>query len=142
MFKTLTIAVSLAALLGSSAWAEVHEVQMMNKGEAGTMVFQPDFLRIAKGDTVKFVAANKGHNAQSIDGMMPEDASEFQGKLNEEIEVTFDVEGVYGVQCKPHFAMGMVATIAVGDATAPDDFLAGRLPKKAKERFEAQLANQ
>jgi len=142
MFKTLAIAVSLAALLGSSALAEVHEVQMLNKGEAGTMVFEPGFLRIAKGDTVKFVAASKGHNAQSIEGMMPADATEFQGKLNEEIEVVFDVEGVYGVQCKPHFAMGMVATIAVGEATAPDDFLAGRLPKKAKERFEAQLANQ
>jgi len=142
MFKTLSIAVSMAALISTAALAEVHEVQMMNKGEAGTMVFEPGFLRIAKGDTVKFVATSKGHNAESIDGMMPEGAAEFKGKINEEIDVVFDVEGVYGVQCKPHFAMGMVVTIVVGEATAPDDFLAGRLPKKAKERFEAQLANQ
>lgn len=142
MFKTLSLAVSMAALLGTAALAEVHEVQMMNKGEAGTMVFEPGFLRIAAGDTVKFVSASKGHNAESIKGMAPAEATDFQGKINEELEVVFDVEGVYGVQCKPHFAMGMVATIAVGDATAPDDFLAGRLPKKAKERFEAQLTNQ
>jgi hypothetical protein len=37
--------------------------------------------------------------------------------------------------------MGMVMTIAVGDVAAPDDFLEGRIPKKAKKRFEAQLAN-
>ena len=62
--------------------------------------------------------------------------------MNKEIEATFDVEGVYGVMCKPHYAMGMVMTIEVGDAdTAPDGFLEGRVPKKAKERFEAQLGN-
>lgn len=142
MFKTLSMAMSLVALMGTAAVAEVHEVQMMNKGEAGTMVFEPGFLRIAVGDTVKFVPTDKGHNAETIKGMMPEGATPFAGKINQEIDVVFDVPGVYGVQCKPHFAMGMVVTIAVGDATAPDDFLAGRLPKKAKERFETQLSNQ
>lgn len=142
MFKTLSMAMSLVALMGTAAVAEVHEVQMMNKGEAGTMVFEPGFLRIAVGDTVKFVPTDKGHNAETTKGMMPEGATPFAGKINQEIDVVFDVPGVYGVQCKPHFAMGMVVTIAVGDATAPDDFLAGRLPKKAKERFETQLSNQ
>ena len=37
--------------------------------------------------------------------------------------------------------MGMVMTIAVGDVEVPDNFFEGRVPKKAKERFEAQLAN-
>jgi hypothetical protein len=65
----------------------------------------------------------------------------FAGKINEEIEVTLISEGVYGVMCKPHYAMGMVMTIAVGDAEPPADFSEGRLPPKAKERFEEQLGN-
>jgi pseudoazurin len=119
--------------------AETFEVQMLNKGAAGTMVFEPASLRVAAGDTVKFIAADKGHNAQTIDGMMPEGAEGFAGKINEEIEITLTEPGVYGVMCKPHFAMGMVMVIAVGDEAAPDSFLEGRLPKKAKERFEEAM---
>jgi hypothetical protein len=37
--------------------------------------------------------------------------------------------------------MGMVMTIAVGDVQAPEDFLEGRVPKKAAERLETQLDN-
>jgi len=32
--------------------AEMHQIQMLNRGEAGPMVFEPDFLRIEPGDTV------------------------------------------------------------------------------------------
>lgn len=142
MLRKLTLAMTFAAVACTAAFAETHEVAMLNKGAEGTMVFEPAFLRIAPGDTVKFLASDKGHNAESIKGMMPEGAEPFVGKINQEIEVTFDVEGFYGVSCKPHFAMGMVMTVAVGDATAPDDFLAGRLPKKAKERFEEQIASE
>jgi hypothetical protein len=36
--------------------------------------------------------------------------------------------------------MGMVMTVAVGEeADAPEDFLEGRIPPRALERFEAQL---
>lgn len=140
--KTTATLAAAAMMLSGAAWAETFEVTMLNKGEAGTMVFEPAFIQIAPGDTVKFVATDKGHNAQSIDGMMPEGAEEFKGKINQEIEVTLDKEGLYGVQCLPHFAMGMVMTIAVGEnVEMPDDFLAGRLPKKAKERFEEQVGN-
>lgn len=142
MFKTLIPAIAIGALMATASFAEVFEVRMLNKGAAGMMVFEPDFLRVAVGDTVKFVPQDKGHNAESIDGMMPEGATPIAGKINEEIDVTFDIPGVYGVRCKPHFAMGMVMAIAVGDAEAPEDFLEGRLPKKAKERLEAALAAQ
>ena len=140
MFSKLTSVAAILAALAGPAAAETFEVQMLNRGDAGTMVFEPANLRIAAGDTVKFVATDRGHNAESIDGMMPEGATAFAGKINEEIEVTFDVEGFYGVMCKPHFAMGMVMVIAVGDAeAAPDTFLEGRLPRSAKQRFEDQL---
>ena len=139
MFRSLITSAAVVITLAGAAAAETFEVQMLNKGAAGTMVFEPASLRAAVGDTVKFIAADKGHNAQTIDGMMPEGAEGFTGRINEEIEITLTEPGVYGVMCKPHFAMGMVMVIAVGDAAAPDSFLEGRLPKKAKERFEEAL---
>lgn len=132
-----TTAIALAPLAGA---AETFEVQMLNKGEAGRMVFEPAALTIQSGDTVKFLATDRGHNAQSIDGMIPEGAEPFEGKINEEIEVTLTAGGLYAVMCKPHYAMGMVMLIAVGEAVAPDDFLAGRIPPNAKKRFAEQLS--
>ncbi|MTI02075.1 pseudoazurin [Roseibium sp. RKSG952] len=142
MIRTLTTSVALATLLAGAAFAETFEVQMLNKGSDGErMVFEPAFIQAAPGDTIKFIASDKGHNAETAKGMLPDGAEPFKGKINEEIEVTLDTEGVYGVICKPHYAMGMVMTIAVGDVEIPEDFLEGRVPKKAKARFTAQLEN-
>lgn len=142
MIRKLAIGLGLVVALGSAASAETHEVKMLNKGADGErMVFEPAFVQAAPGDSIRFVATDKGHNAEVNKDMLPAGAEAFAGKINEEYEVTLNVEGVYGVICKPHFAMGMVMTIAVGDVEAPADFLAGRVPPKAKERFEAQLGN-
>ncbi|WP_417268191.1 pseudoazurin [Celeribacter baekdonensis] len=141
MFRPLISALALIVLTGGASYAEEFEVRMLNKNGDDRMVFEPDFLQIAAGDTVHFIPTDKGHNAESITGMAPEDSTPFQGKIGKQVDVTFDTEGVYGVECKPHFAMGMVMTIAVGDVSAPDDFLAGRIPPKAKARFEAQLGS-
>jgi pseudoazurin len=141
MFRQLTTAAAISLALASAAWAETVEVKMLNKGEAGTMVFEPAAVTLAPGDSIRFVAIDKGHNAETIEGMLPTGATPFTGKVNEELTVTFDLPGHYGVRCKPHFAMGMVMVVAVGDDTAPPEgFLEGRLPKKAKERLEAALA--
>lgn len=78
------------------------------------MVFEPSFVKIAPGDTVRFVSTDKGHNAETIKGMLPEGAASFAGKSGEDVTVTFDKEGVYGVKCLPHYGMGMVAMIVVG----------------------------
>ncbi|MFT6426104.1 MAG: pseudoazurin [Celeribacter sp.] len=142
MFKLIAASLAVTVAMTSAAFSEIHDVKMLNKGEAGKMIFEPAFLQIAAGDTVRFVPTDKGHNAESINGMMPEGAAAFKGKMNKEVEAIFDVEGVYGVMCKPHFAMGMVMTIEVGDAdAAPENFFEGRVPKKAKARFEEQLSN-
>ena len=140
MFRNLITSAAVMIALGSAVAAETFEVKMLNKGDAGTMVFEPASLRIAPGDTVKFIATARGHNAETVDGMIPDGAEGFTGKINEEIEVTLTEAGFYGVICKPHFAMGMVMVIAVGDATeTPADFFEGRIPKKAKQRFEDAL---
>ena len=142
MIRKLATSLALAALMGGAAFAETIEVQMLNVGSDGErMVFEPAFVQAAPGDTIKFVATDRGHNAELNRGMFPEGAEPFEGRINEEIEVTLDVEGVYGVICKPHFSMGMVMTIAVGDVDVPADFLEGRVPRNAKARFEEQLGN-
>lgn len=142
MFRALVSGIAFAALMSSAAAAETFEVQMLNKGADGErMVFEPAFIQARPGDTVRFIATDKGHNAEINESMLPDGAEAFKGKINEEIEVKFETEGVYGVICKPHFAMGMVMTIAVGDVGVPENFFDGRVPPKAKHRFEVQLGN-
>ena len=141
MFRMIASSLAISVALTGAAVAEDFEVQMLNSGDAGPMVFEPAFLQVAPGDTVTFIATDRGHNAETIDGMMPEGAEGFEGRINEEIAVTFDVEGFYGIRCKPHFAMGMVMTIAGGDSVeAPEGFLEGRIPRGALARFEEQIA--
>jgi len=99
----------------------MHEVEMLNfdpDDRQQRMLFKPGVLRVEPGDTVKFVATDRGHNAQSIAGMTPEGAEDFRGRINEEIEVTFDVEGTYGYVCLPHQTMGMIGFVLVGDFTS------------------------
>ena len=142
MFRPIAAGLALSLALTNASFAENHDVHMLNKGGTGKMIFEPAFLQIAAGDTVRFIPTDKGHNAESITDMMPDGAEAFKGKMNKEVIATFDVDGVYGVMCKPHFAMGMVMTIEVGDVeTAPEGYLEGRIPKKAKARFEDQLSN-
>ena len=57
---------------------------------------------------------NRGHNAELIKGMFPTDATPFVGRNGEDVSVTFDKPGAYGVKCLPHYGMGMVALIVVG----------------------------
>ena len=80
------------------------------------MVFEPAFVKAQPGDVVKFIPTDKGHNVEDIDGMLPDGVEGFKTKFNEEFDLTVDAEGVYGVKCTPHYAMGMVALIQVGEA--------------------------
>lgn len=135
----LATAVILAAAPALAANVDVH---MRNKGEAGAMVFEPALVQIAPGDTVTFIPTDKGHNAESIKDLIPKDAAPFKGKVNEQLVVTFDVAGAYAVKCLPHFAMGMVMAVVVGDAPANLDAIkAAKLPKPARTRLDAAFAS-
>ena len=134
IIAALTIGAALA--LTGAAHAAEFEVKMLNKGEKGAMVFEPDFLELAPGDIVHFVPTDKGHNVETMKGMVPEGADAFKTKFNEPISVTFDKEGVYGLQCKPHYAMGMVALVVVGEPGNLDEAKAVKQTGKAKKVFE------
>lgn len=141
MKSFLTMAAVAALMAGvSGAWAAEHEVQMLNKGEKGVMVFEPDFIQAAPGDTIRFIPTNKTHNAESIPAMMPEGAEPFKGKVNEEITITVTQEGVYGIKCQPHYAMGMVALVVVGNPVNLEEAQAVKHPGVARKRFAATFA--
>ena len=132
----------LLALLASPAMAETFEVKMLNRNDTGPMPFEPDYLVIKPGDTVKFLATDPGHNAATIAGMIPEGAKKFVGKINQEIEVTLTEEGVWGIKCSPHFTMGMAMLIQVGDKPATEADLPEDLPPAARKRMIEILARR
>ena len=86
-------------VLTASAFAQTHEVLMKNRGSAGPMVYEPDYLEIQPGDTVKFIRKHKSHNAASIAELSPAGYPGFIGKIDEEIAVKYDNAGFYGIKC-------------------------------------------
>lgn len=136
--------VSVLAVLAMTApaLAADYQVLMLNKDSTGrTMQFEPAYLHIAPGDTVTFVPADKGHNAETILDLIPADADTWKGKTNQELTVTFTAEGYYAYKCMPHFAMGMVGLIRVGDDPANlQDIVSAKLPPRAVARMAELLA--
>ncbi|MBE9475669.1 MAG: pseudoazurin [Proteobacteria bacterium] len=127
-------------LLTTAANAETYEVKMLNKGESGSMVFEPAFITAVPGDTVTFIPTTKGHNVESIKGMLPEGVEKFKSKMNKEFSITVTEEGLYGIKCTPHYSMGMVALIQVGAATNLDDAADVKQKGKATKRFAPLFA--
>ncbi|SCM77526.1 Pseudoazurin [uncultured Pleomorphomonas sp.] len=116
--KTILLAAAALAVAVLPATAADYQVKMLNKGAKGVMVFEPDLVKIQPGDTVTFVSTDAGHDAMSIPGMLPDGAQPFEGKIGKDVTVTFTQPGVYGVKCKPHYVMGMVALVVVGDPSS------------------------
>ncbi len=140
MFSKLTIATAALMLLANSALAETFEVKMLNKGADGAMVFEPAFVKAAVGDTINFISPDKGHNVEAIEGMLPEGVEAFKSKMSEDFTLTLSAEGLYGVKCTPHYAMGMVGLIQVGAPVNLDAAVAVVQKGKAKSRFEPLFA--
>lgn len=140
--KKLVALVAGVAMAGfaSTALAAEYQVLMLNKGAKGAMVFEPDFVQAAIGDTIRFVATDKSHNAETIKGMLPDGAAAFKGKINEEIVYKVGADGVYGIKCTPHYGMGMVMLISVGAPTNLEAAKAVKHPGKAKAAFAELLS--
>ena len=118
---------------------------MLNSGSEGYMVFEPALLTVKRGDSVTFVATDLSHNSASIEGMIPQGAVPWSGKMSEDVTVIFDKEGVYVYHCTPHAMMAMVGVINVGDTKANlKSVKAAAVLKKAafvtnKERLDKYL---
>ena len=111
--------------LSSLTYSEEFEVQMLNTGIDGVMVFEPSVLQIQAGDSVTFKPSNPGHNSMSMPGMIPSGAESWDSGMSQELTVTFTEEGTYVYQCTPHLMMAMVGVITVGDASANLDNVKG-----------------
>jgi len=135
-------AATLASLTPRLAMATtdpvVHEIEMHSKDpddKKHRNYFSPDLICIQPGDTVHFIAVDKGHNSVSNKDMMPEGAEGWKGKISKDIEVTLTVEGTYGFHCMPHRSLGMVGLIIVGDHSSNYEAV-----KAAKQRGKAKSA--
>jgi len=143
--KRIILATAAVALLAAGGvHAADHQVLMLNQGKDGTMVFEPGYLKVAVGDTVKFIAKDKTHNAESL--AVPTGATPFKGQTDEEIVVKVEKDGVYLYQCAPHVVMAMVGVIQAGSPVnlAEVQQAAATLKPKIvlnKERLDKLLAN-
>ena len=135
------ILLTLLFVMATPVIAADHTVEMLSSSNGEMMVFKPAVLKIAPGDSVTWKATNPGHNTASIAEMTPDASLEWNGKINEELKITFTKEGVYGYKCTPHYVLGMIGIIAVGDnlanLDASSNFAAAEEKKFAtnKERF-------
>jgi len=141
MKKTI-ISTSLIAgmLLCGTALAAEYEVKMLNKGADGVFVFEPGFLKIARGDTVNFLPIDMAHMPKSE---VTPDGSSWKGEMNKPFSVTLTEEGVFIYSCLPHKMLGMVGVIQVGEAVnlaAAKKAAAGIKIAQNKERLDKYLA--
>jgi pseudoazurin len=133
----------ITTVLGAgSALAGTTDIEMLNKRGANAFVYSSDIVRIEPGDSIAFVATTKGHNAQSIKGMLPDGADEIRLGFNETKTITFTTPGVYGIRCTPHTGAGMVTAVVVGEPVnlAAAKAAAVNLPPKARQRLVAALS--
>ncbi|MEM7214167.1 MAG: pseudoazurin [Pseudomonadota bacterium] len=130
-----TVIVGMAALAASNniVYAQTnYNVEMLNvhpEDKKKRMVFHPMIQVVEVGDTVKFLASAKGHNSVSIKGMIPDGATPWKGKINEEIELIFEKPGVYGYLCQPHATLGMVGLFIVKGEGMTDNVEAAKAVK-------------
>jgi len=113
----------------------VHEVKMLNMNATGPMPFEPDFLAINLGDSIRFIPEHRGHNVGTIKDFIPEGAATFMSKIDEDFTTQFTLEGWYGLRCPPHYTMGMIMLVKVGNPSIDQLVLPDDLPVAALERF-------
>ena len=115
----------MACLLGSLSvglFAKTVEINMLNNGKEGSMVFEPAVVSAEVGDTLKFLPTQiGGHNSQSV--YVPKGAKAWMGPYDQPFEVALTAPGVYIYKCAPHLSLGMVGFVVVkpvADAEAAD----------------------
>jgi plastocyanin len=112
------------------------------------LVFDPDELTIAPGDTVVWeTVGSVGHSVTAYADEIPADAAYFasggfdgeeaarsgypgRGDVaeGETFEHTFEVEGTYGYFCIPHEAVGMLGEVTVTTDAGGDGEGGGEVP--------------
>ena len=118
-------------LFSSLAIAADQTVEMLNRLNKESMVFEPKIVRVNVGDTVLWKATDKGHNVEFIKKGVPEGVGKFKSKYNKDTEYKFETPGIYAYWCTPHKNMGMIGFVVVGEDTS-------NLEQIKKLRFSAK----
>lgn len=149
--REFTLSLPALTVASSIGWAKspgtsktgAHAVMMLNAAcnDANVLnVFEPAILWIEQGDSVTFIPTDDGHNAASKRGMIPDGAEPWNGSVDEKLTVTLTVPGIYGYLCLPHYEMGMVGLIVVGnDLSNLADAKKARHPGEARKAMRALL---
>ena len=116
MEKIKIYSLCFCLIFTTNLFAAEHQIKMLSSSDGQMMIFEPPVLKINKGDSVKWIAVEPGHNSASIDEMLPAESKSWKGNVNEEISVKFNIDGVYGYKCTPHYILGMVGLIVVGNS--------------------------
>jgi pseudoazurin len=146
MFRILTMiaALAVAAPMLAQELPTEYTLEMWNKDPSDKtrkMVFSEEVIRVAPGATVTWLATDKGHNVEFVDGP---DGVELaaKSKVGADATVTFTEPGVYVYVCTPHASMGMIGIVIVGDATpeAVAMISDAKMNGQSKKKFEALLS--
>jgi pseudoazurin len=142
ILATVALGAFAALTQWTGAFATEYQVLMTNKDAEGQLwQFEPAFLQIAPGDSVRFVPTDKGHNTEATPKTIPEGANPWKGKINEPITIKYMREGIYVYKCLPHAGLGMVGVIQVGESTVNLEAVKNvKMPGKAVNRLAELIA--
>ena len=115
MKKNIFLIIFFSLFLSKFAVAADQTVEMLNRLNKESMVFEPKIVRVNVGDTVLWKAIDKGHNVEFIKKGVPEGVDKFKSKYNKDTQYKFTIPGIYAYWCTPHKNMGMIGFVVVGD---------------------------
>lgn len=148
--KLLSLMVSAVMGLGVQALAQEttlpteYTVEMWNKDrddKKRKMVFSEDIIQVAPGAVITWLATDKGHNVQFIDGPDGVELAK-KSKVSRDVTLTLNDPGVYVYVCTPHASTGMLALVVVGEATADaiEQAADAKVRGKSKKKLKTLLA--
>lgn len=112
-------------------------VEMLNKDADGNkMVYSQEIVEIGVGQIVKWIPTSKGHNIEIV--AAPEGFEiPKKSKNSKEVEIQFDIPGIYYYWCTPHKGMGMIGLVVVeGDISNIDDIADAKAMGKSKKKLK------
>ena len=93
---------------------EIDVAEMITS--AGKKIHSPNNIRVAIGDTVRFVNVRGKHNTESMRGMIPAGAARWNSQLEQQCELKITHERVNAYRCTPNYRRAMVEPIVAGNS--------------------------
>ena len=108
--QTLWVMLIASAIIFMPQFAYAADIQM---GSDGNLVFAPNELSIAAGESVTFTNGDLPPHNMVVEGFPELSHPDLAFVGGESFTVTFDEPGDYEFQCEPHAGAGMKGVIHV-----------------------------